>query len=139
MNDPHQKFGCPSSLSHNYRTFSTINLVTSKCVTVYLILCCLFPDSQDVKNNPALLQAAKAASVDDGRSGKEDSKEKRRQKAAGMTDILSFAKNKTKNELCCQKENWKTQKEKERRVIYRPSITSTAQNHGLTFLHRYQL
>ena len=39
---------------------------------------------QDVRNNPALLKQAKAATVEDGKSAKEESKEKRRQKATGM-------------------------------------------------------
>ena len=38
---------------------------------------------QDVRNNPSLLTQAKAAMVDDGKSGKEESKDKRRQKATG--------------------------------------------------------
>ncbi len=46
-------------------------------------------DEQDVRNNPALLTAAKAATVDDGKSAKEDSKEKRRQKASGKYKLDS--------------------------------------------------
>lgn len=54
--------------------------------------------SQDVRNNPALLTEAKAATVDDGKSGKDDNKEKRRQKAAGacaLTLAHQWVRNRT--------------------------------------------